>query len=80
MGTGENRVEIYAAAFADDLTVIAPTHKDYTLRMELTNKYLSFFGIELKQAKPHTHTQTQTVIMNIYKYGTNTRERQHPPQ
>ena len=51
MSTGENRVEIYAAAFADNLTVIAPTHKDYTLRMELTNKYLSFFGIELNASK-----------------------------
>jgi hypothetical protein len=34
MGTGDNKVEIYAAAFADDLTVIAPTHKNYKLRME----------------------------------------------
>ena len=59
MGTGENRVEIYAAAFADDLTVIAPTHKDYTLRMELTNKYLSFFGIELNASKT-TYTYANT--------------------
>jgi len=59
MGTGENKVEIYAAAFADDLTVIAPTHKDYKLRMELTNKYLSFFGIELNASKT-TYTYANT--------------------
>jgi hypothetical protein len=57
MGTGANKVEIYAAAFADDLTVIAPTHKDYTLRMELTNKYHSFFGIELKADRHHKPIQ-----------------------
>ena len=41
MGTGDNRMEIYAAAFADDLSVIAPTHKDYKLQLELTKNYLS---------------------------------------
>ena len=60
MGTGANTVHIYAAAFADDLTVVAPTHKDYVLRMELTNKYLSFFGVELNAVKT-TYTYANTV-------------------
>ena len=38
MGTGDNKVEIYAAAFADDLTVIAPTHKDYKANKESTKR------------------------------------------
>ena len=60
MGTGANTVHIYAAAFADDLTVVAPTHQDYVLRMELTNKYLSFFGVELNAVKT-TYTYANTV-------------------
>jgi hypothetical protein len=80
MGTGDNKVEIYAAAFADDLTVIAPTHKDYKLRMELTNKYLSFSVSNLTQVKPLTHMQTQTATMSPYKYGTNIQARQYPPR
>jgi hypothetical protein len=55
MGTGTNTVQIYAAGFADDLTAIAPTHKDYVLQMELANKYQSFFGIELNADTDHHH-------------------------
>ena len=59
MGAGSNNVHIYAAAFADDLTVVAPTHKDYVLRMEFANKYLSFFGVELNAVKT-TYTYANT--------------------
>jgi hypothetical protein len=81
MGTGDNTVHIYAAAFADDLTVVAPTHKDYVLRMELTNKYLSFFGVEQNAVKT-TYTYANTVHhhhpINIWNRHTHTQ--QHPHQ
>ena len=51
MGSGSNKVDLYAAAFADDLGIFASTHADYVLRMVLTNTYLSFFGVELNATK-----------------------------
>jgi hypothetical protein len=59
MGSGSNIVKLYAAAFADDLGIFAPTHADYKLRMLLTNKYLSFFGVELNATKT-TYTYDNT--------------------
>jgi hypothetical protein len=59
MGSGSNKVDLYAAAFADDLGIFAPTHADYKLRMTLTNKYLSFFGVELNATKT-TYTYDNT--------------------
>ena len=59
LGTGDNTVNIAAKAFADDLTVVAPTNKDYTLRMNYSNKYLCFFGVELNSTKT-TYTYDNT--------------------
>ena len=57
----ENDTPLTGKAFADDLTIFAPTHADYTLRMNMTNQYLGFFGVELSPQKTtYTYMNTPT--------------------
>ena len=60
MGTGADTVDIWATAFADDLTIIAPTHEAYIARMAFTNAYLSSHSHELQEIL-QSHTPADSI-------------------
>ena len=43
IGSGADAQPLYAVAFADDMTVVASSHKGYRIRMAQTSEYLNFF-------------------------------------
>jgi hypothetical protein len=51
IGHGSDEQHLRAVAFADDMTVIASTHRGYRARMNITSEYLNFFGVELNHKK-----------------------------
>ena len=59
IGYGSDEQQLRAVAFADDMTVIASTHRGYRARMNLTSEYLNFFGVELNPKKT-TYTYYNT--------------------
>jgi hypothetical protein len=68
---------ITALAFADDLTIIAPSHHDYVLRMDLANRYLSFFGVEFNPSKTlytYAHSHQHNTSYKVWCRSSNTYE------
>ena len=59
IGHGPDEQHLRAVAFADDMTVIASTHRGYRARMNITSEYLNFFGVELNPKKT-TYTYYNT--------------------
>jgi hypothetical protein len=59
IGHGSDEQHLRAVAFADDMTVIASTHRGYRARMNITSEYLNFFGVELNPKKT-TYTYYNT--------------------
>ena len=59
IGHGSDENHLRAVASADDMTVIASTHRGYRARMNITSEYLNFFGIELNPKKT-TYTYYNT--------------------
>ena len=56
IGTGPNKVDLHAIAFADDMAIVAPDHASYVQRMKAANTYLSYFGVEFNLQKTvYTH-------------------------
>ena len=49
IGSGADAQPLYAVAFADDMTVVASSHKGYRIRMAQTSEYLNFFQVELNK-------------------------------
>jgi hypothetical protein len=59
IGTGADAQPLRAIAFADDMTVVASSHKGYRIRMAQTSEYLNFFQVELNPKKT-TYTYFNT--------------------
>ena len=73
LGTGLNTVDIWATAFADDLTIVGPTHAAYVARMKFANQYLSYFGVELNTTKTtYTYANTSRHYESVHIWNRHT--------
>jgi hypothetical protein len=59
IGTGADAQPLRAVAFADDMTVVASSHKGYRIRMTQISEYINFFQVELNPKKT-TYTYFNT--------------------